>query len=100
MRVEPVGARVTTPQRGRRDLLRWVAAPADARGAPARAIQEVARHADVSTTERYMHLGPAATEDAIRLLDRLAKQPSSAQNLGNMVTTFRAESVSDCEEVR
>jgi integrase len=39
------------------------------KGAPARAIQELAGHADLSTTPRYMHLGAAATEDAIRLLD-------------------------------
>jgi len=39
------------------------------RGAPARAIQELAGHADLSTTQRYTHLSPAATEHAIRLLD-------------------------------
>ena len=40
------------------------------RGAPARAIQELAGHQDLGTTQRYMHLSPAAIESAIRLLDR------------------------------
>jgi integrase len=40
------------------------------RGAPARAIQELAGHQDLMTTQRYMHLSPAALEAAIRLLDR------------------------------
>jgi integrase len=39
------------------------------RGAPARAIQELAGHQDLTTTQRYMHLTPAALESAIRLLD-------------------------------
>lgn len=39
------------------------------RGAPARAIQELAGHQDLGTTQRYMHLSPAALESAIRLLD-------------------------------
>jgi site-specific recombinase XerD len=39
------------------------------RGAPARAIQELAGHQDLITTQRYMHLSPAALDSAIRLLD-------------------------------
>jgi integrase len=39
------------------------------RGAPARAIQELAGHEDLATTQRYMHLSPAAIDGAIRLLD-------------------------------
>jgi site-specific recombinase XerD len=39
-------------------------------GAPSRAIQELAGHRDLGTTQRYMHLSPAALEAAIRLLER------------------------------
>lgn len=42
------------------------------RGAPARAIQELAGHQDLLTTQRYMHLSPAALDAAIRLLDGAA----------------------------
>ena len=34
-----------------------------------RAIQELAGHRDLMTTQRYMHLSPAAIESAIRLLE-------------------------------
>ena len=40
------------------------------RGAPGRAIQELAGQQDLITTQRYMHLSPAAIEGAIRLLDQ------------------------------
>jgi len=39
------------------------------RGAPVRAIQELAGHRHLSTTMRYMHLSPAAKDSAIWLLD-------------------------------
>ncbi len=39
------------------------------KGAAARAIQELAGHRDLKTTQRYMHLSPSATTDAIRLLN-------------------------------
>lgn len=39
------------------------------RGAPARAIQELAGHSELGTTQRYMHLSPAALDAAIQLLD-------------------------------
>jgi site-specific recombinase XerD len=48
------------------------------RGAPARAIQELAGHQDLGTTQRYMHLSPAAVDAAIRRLEagtELAAQP-------------------------
>ncbi len=39
------------------------------RGAPAKAIQELAGHADLTTTLRYMHLSPSARQGAIALLN-------------------------------
>ena len=45
------------------------------RGAPARAIQELAGHQDLMTTQRYMHLSPAALDAAIRLLEAGQRPP-------------------------
>jgi hypothetical protein len=53
------------------------------RGAPAKAIQELAGHADLTMTQRYMHLSPAALDAAIRLLDR----PSGGQSFGDILET-------------
>jgi integrase len=57
------------------------------KGAAARAIQEVAGHADLSTTQRYMHLSPAATEEAIRLLDGR----EAGRSFGDIVETGEGE---------
>jgi integrase len=48
------------------------------RGAPARAIQELAVHQDLGTTQRYMHLSPAALDAAIRLLEPGTEMPRAA----------------------
>ena len=60
------------------------------RGAPARAIQELAGHKDLSMTQRYMHLSPAALDAAIRLLEQ-PNGPStrgrSLQDFGDVVET-------------
>lgn len=53
------------------------------RGAPARAIQELAGHQDLTTTQRYMHVSPAAIDDAIRLLE----SPGIVPRRGDIVET-------------
>jgi integrase len=53
------------------------------RGAPPKAIQELAGHADLTMTQRYMHLSPAALDAAIGLLER----PSGDQSCGDMLAT-------------
>jgi len=40
------------------------------RGAAMRAVQELVGHQDLTMTQRYSHLGPAALGDTIRLLER------------------------------
>ena len=60
------------------------------RGAPARAIQELAGHKDLSMTQRYMHLSPAALDAAIRLLEQPngpSQRSGSLQDFGDVVET-------------
>jgi integrase len=51
------------------------------RGAPPRAIQELAGHRDLGMTQGYMHLTPATLDDAIRLLDKAR----SVDGFGNIL---------------
>lgn len=59
------------------------------RGAPAKAIQELAGHKDLSTTLRYMHLSPAALNSAIELLEPVGE----GQVVGDILETGRRRSV-------
>ena len=75
------------PEQGVHILLHTFCSHLAMRGAPARAIQGPAGHADLSrTTQRYMHLSPAATEDAIRLLDTWNGGPSP-EKTGDILDT-------------
>jgi site-specific recombinase XerD len=53
------------------------------RGAPARAIQELAGHSELGMTQRYMHLSPAALDAAIQLLDTPRHATGAWQQCGN-----------------
>jgi integrase len=59
------------------------------RGAPVKAIQELAGHADLGTTLRYMHLSPAARQGAIALLND--RRPRSGEIFGEMLETGAQE---------
>ncbi len=47
------------------------------RGAPAKAIQELAGHSELVTTQRYIHLSPAALDAAVRLLEGTSPETQS-----------------------
>ncbi|HTP28562.1 MAG TPA: tyrosine-type recombinase/integrase, partial [Anaeromyxobacteraceae bacterium] len=51
-------------------------------GAPAKAIQELAGHATLAMTQRYMHLSPAAKDSAIALLNARPVEPNGAGTTG------------------
>jgi integrase len=56
------------------------------RGAPPKAIQELAGHRELGMTQRYMHLTPAALDSAIRLLD----QPSGVRPFDSVASLPRS----------
>lgn len=55
------------------------------RGAPSRAVQELAGHSEIAMTQRYMHLSPAALDAAIALLDRRGNSGTTAGEPGPIV---------------
>jgi integrase len=57
------------------------------RGAPAKAIQELAGHENLMTTLRYMHLSPAARRSAIALLNERVEEADSRADFGAMLET-------------
>jgi integrase len=60
------------------------------RGAPAKAIQELAGHSDLHTTQRYMHLSPVALERSIQLLEdhgTLSMEDTNPGEFGEPVET-------------
>jgi integrase len=75
--------RAQVPQAGVHRLRHTFCSHLAMRGAPTRAIQELAGHMDLSTTQRYMHLSPAAIESAIRLLE----SPGVVPRCGDIVET-------------
>jgi site-specific recombinase XerD len=67
--VRKAGRKAGLPASGAHRLRHTFCSHLAMRGAPARAIQELAGHQDLTTTQRYMHLSPSAVESAIRLLE-------------------------------
>jgi integrase len=61
------------------------------RGAPAKAIQELAGHENLMTTLRYMHLSPSARRSAIDLLNLRGEEPG----FGEIVETGAKSVVTD-----
>ena len=65
----PVWRRTGLREIGWHDLRHTFCSHLAMKGAPVRAIQELAGHASIQTTQRYMHLAPSATRSAIDLLE-------------------------------
>jgi site-specific recombinase XerD len=85
--VERAARRAQIAQNGVHRLRHTFCSHLAMRGAPARAIQELAGHRDLATTQRYMHLSPAALDSAIRL-----DCPGMPRSVGDMLETRIAES--------
>jgi len=87
--VERASRRANLAKRGVHILRHSFCSHLAMRGAPAKAIQELAGHRDLATTQRYMHLSPAAVEGAIRLLE----QPAPVSQFGDILETVTGPKV-------
>jgi integrase len=85
--VRRAGKKAGVPANGAHRLRHTFCSHLAMRGAPARAIQELAGHQDLTTTQRYMHLSPSAVENAIRLLEE--PQPAAWRHAGDEGTAIR-----------
>lgn len=81
--VERAARQATMANKGVHVLRHTFCSHLSMRGAPARAIQELAGHKDLATSQRYMHLSPAAIDAAIRLLD----DPAPVSKFGDILET-------------
>jgi len=59
-------------------------------GATAKAIQELAGHQNLTTTQRYMHLSPAHKDAAIRLLDRRPVDDREAEPADDNISRIKS----------
>ncbi|WP_106093605.1 tyrosine-type recombinase/integrase [Enhygromyxa salina] len=71
--------RASLPEKGPHTLRHTFCSHLAMRGVPARAIQELAGHVNLTTTQRYMHLSPAALDSAIRALEQRPPIPGKLQ---------------------
>jgi integrase len=60
-------------------------------GVPAMTIKELARHDDLKTTQRYMHLSPSAKREGIAMLARSREAGGTAVGHGNRLATGAAK---------
>jgi integrase len=81
--VRKAGRKANLPASGAHRLRHTFCSHLAMRGAPARAIQELAGHQDLMTTQQYMHLSPSAVQDAIRLLEQSAWRHSGDEASAN-----------------
>jgi integrase len=81
----------STPQHGSlHKLRRTFCSHLAMRGAPAKAIQELAGHENLMTTLRYMHLSPSARKSAISLLNTRVEE----EDFGEIVETGEKSTLS------